>query len=158
MVTIRSVYDEHEHERGCTFGNPTMTQQHFKDECDINRIMSRYQELGTPLVDPMIQCRAEPMFGDYSNIPTLQEAQNKLIEANEMFMSLPSSLRKRFGNDPIAFVEFCQDEGNVDEMRELGILPKLYFDEGGREYYFRNGTPVYTGNSRQNEPEVKTEA
>lgn len=158
MVTIRSVYDEHEHESGCTFTNPTMTQQHFKDECDINKIMQRYQVLGTPLVDPMVQPSGEPLFGDFSDLPTLQEAHNKLIEANEMFMSLPSSIRKRFGNDPIAFVDFCQNEENVAEMRELGILPKLYYTDTGSEYFFRDGQPVFTGNSKQIELEVKTEA
>lgn len=147
-VEIRSRFDGHERPAGFRSENPTMTKQEFKTECDINVIMDRYQVMGTPLIDPMTMRSGEPMFGDFSEIPNLQDAQNKLIEAENMFMQLPSKIRQKFDNNPIEFVNYCQKQENVGEMRELGILPKLHYREDGLEYYFRDGLPVYTGNRK----------
>ena len=43
----------------------SMTQQHFRDECDINSIIRRYQKTGF-LVDPLTPGTAEPMYGDFA--------------------------------------------------------------------------------------------
>ena len=153
-VVIRSVYDGHEHERGFESVNPTMTQQHFRDECDINNIMARYEQTGL-LIDPLTaRSGGSPIFDDFSDIPDLMTAQNKLIEAQQMFELLPSRIRKDFDNDPVKFVEFCQNPDNEDKLRDYGILPTIYTREDGMQYYFRDGVPVYLS---KNEPEVKTE-
>jgi len=47
---------------------------------------------------------------------------NAVLEAREMFESLPSSVRRRFGNDPAAFLDFVGDEENRDEMEKMGLL------------------------------------
>lgn len=155
---IRSIYDEHERPKGFVSVNPTMTQQGFKDECDINVIMAHYEK-NEFLIDPMTPRTAgEPLFGDFSDIPDLMTAQNKLIEAQEMFDLLPARIRKDFDNDPVAFVEFCQDPANEEKLRDYGILPKIYTREDGMKYYFRDGMPVFIPS--ENEPsktEIKTE-
>ena len=150
-VVIRSVYDGHEHERGFESVNPTMTQQHFKDECDINHIMARYEQTGL-LIDPLTaRSGGSPIFDDFSDIPDLMTAQNKLIEAQQMFEQLPSRIRKDFDNDPVKFVEFCQDSANEDKLRDYGILPKIYTREDGMQYYFRDGVPVFIPKNEQSD-------
>lgn len=142
-VEISSVFSHHK-VAGYKSELPSMTVQSEKNACDINVIVDRYLNHEIPMVDPMKVRSGEPQFGDFSDIPDLQTAQNKLIEANEMFMELPAKVRKRFDNDPTLFVEFVQDyENNKDEMVELGILPKVYKKADGSEYYFRDGLPVY---------------
>lgn len=142
-TVIRSVYDGHEHERGFESVNPSMTQQHFKAECDINVIMARYEQTGL-LVDPLIAGQGgTPLFDDFSDLPDLMTAQNKLIEAQQLFESLPSRIRKDFDNDPVAFVEFCQNPDNEDKLRDYGLLPKIYTRADGMRYYFRDGQPYY---------------
>lgn len=141
-VEISSVFSHHT-VRGFESVSPSMTVQSEKNACDINVLMDRYLNHEIPLVDPMRMRSGEPQFGDFSDIPDLQTAQNKLIEANEMFMELPAKVRKRFDNDPTAFIDFVQNPDNKAEMEELGILPKVYKREDGVEYYFRNGLPVY---------------
>jgi phage internal scaffolding protein len=108
---------------GITFTDSTMTQQHFKDECDINSIMSKYEKTGL-LVDPLQVRRGYPNFGDFDDLPDYQTSQNMLIEANDMFMNLPSSIRKRFHNDPGELLAFVSDEKNRDEAVKLGLVPK----------------------------------
>lgn len=61
-----------------------------------------------------------PQYGD---IPAIeyQEALNIIIAAEDAFAELPSSIRKRFNNNPEEFLEFVQDPDNLEEARKLGL-------------------------------------
>lgn len=98
---------------------PSMAQQHFKDECDINLIMSRYQRTGILTENPG---SLRPLFGDFSNVSDFQSAQNAILDVNDSFMSLPSSIRARFNNDPGYLLDFLSDEVNRDEAISLGLV------------------------------------
>lgn len=93
-----------------------MTQQNFKEECDINNIMAKYRVTGTAP-----QHSRRPIAGDFANLPDYQEALNTVIEAEKAFMSLPSQTRERFHNDPGRFVAFCQNPENADELVQMGL-------------------------------------
>lgn len=94
------------------------TRQEFKDECDINRIMSRYLTSGElPSV-----AQLAPQYLDVSAGHNYQEAMFFVAQAQSLFNQLPSALRTRFGNDPKQFVDFCSNDKNRDEMQELGLL------------------------------------
>lgn len=96
-----------------------MTQQQFKDECDINNIMAKYEATG------LVRVRETYMRGEYadlSNAPDYQTALNIVIRAQDSFDALPASLRKRFSNDPEEFLAFVHDPKNEPEMRTLGLL------------------------------------
>lgn len=112
---------------GIQFDQPSQTLQSFKDDADINCIIARYQNTGV-LVDPTVPVTRTPQFGDYSEMPTYQEAQNVIVAANNAFNSLSSKIRERFGNDPAAYFDFVRNlkEGS-DEYAEaisLGIVNK----------------------------------
>lgn len=112
---------------GITFEQPSQTLQSFKDDADINCIIARFQNTGV-LVDPTVPVSRTPQFGDYSDLPTYQEAQNVIVAANNAFNSLSSKIRERFGNDPAAYFDFVQSlkEGSDDyaEAIRLGIIDK----------------------------------
>lgn len=93
------------------------TKQSFKEECDINTIMARYQSTGEM---PNLDVRA-PQYLDVFGMD-FQAMQNQVLEAQALFMELPSKLRTRFGNDPGQFLEYVADPQNHAEMRELGLL------------------------------------
>ena len=99
---------------------PSMTQQHFADECDINKIMAKYQRDG--LVTHVAKYQGK--YDDYTVMPDFQTALNTMKEAEEMFLSIPSEIRREFENDPGKFVEFATDPENIDKMREMGLAPK----------------------------------
>ena len=102
---------------------PSMTQQQFRDEADINTIMARYQKTGV-LVDPLTQATRKPMFDDFSELGDFRDHQQAVIDAQELFMQLPSKLRARFSNDPAELLQWLSNPVNKDEAIELGLMSK----------------------------------
>lgn len=95
----------------------SMTKQEFSAECDINNVMKRYQKSG------VIEHRSsyEGRYGDFLDAPDYQTAANAIIAADEMFASLPSTVRREFDNDPVRFLEFVHDPKNEDRIYEMGL-------------------------------------
>lgn len=64
-----------------------------------------------------------PMFGDFSTAPmSLQDAYNRILEAQAGFADLPSNVRARFGNDPMQMIAFLNDPANRVEAEKLGLV------------------------------------
>ncbi len=92
------------------------TQQHMRDECDINKIMSKYAKTG--YVDHVSRHGGDYGFAD---AVSFHEAMNVVTKADQMFADLPAEARRRFAGDPGLFLEFVQDDENHAEMVELGL-------------------------------------
>jgi phage internal scaffolding protein len=92
-------------------------QQAGAHELEISYIMDRYQKTG--VLPELI--KKDPEYADYSAVPDFLEAHAIVDKAYEQFESLDSHIRKRFENDPAQFLAFCNDPGNLDEMRTLGL-------------------------------------
>lgn len=93
------------------------TQQSMAAECDINNIMRQYEQTG--LIAHVNQYEGE--YGDFTDVVDYQTACNVVMMANEMFSTLPSTVRARFQNDPSAFLAFVDDPANKEEMVKLGL-------------------------------------
>lgn len=97
--------------------NSLVTDQSFKDECDINTIMARYQSTGAlPVLNS-----AEAQWLDVTGMD-FQGHMDAIIEAQNLFDQLPSAIRDRFGNDPAAFLDFTSDSKNTVEIAKMGLL------------------------------------
>ena len=114
-IKIHSAYDRPK-SNGIVCG-PGKTEQAHKKQTDINYILEDYRRSG------LIKHAAKNK-GVYDDVPAVdfQEAMLLVTNAQNMFMELPSDMRKRFGNDPGAFLNFVQDPGNKQEMARMGIL------------------------------------
>ena len=99
------------------FTSPSRTKQSFRDECDINNILRKFNVTGQ-----LPAGSVQPQYGDFSGITDYQSALNAVMEAQDSFLALPAKIRSRFDNDPALFVEFASDEANKDEMKALGLL------------------------------------
>lgn len=97
--------------------DPSKTVQAEKDNCDINVIVRRF---GITKQLPMSSVRP-PQYGDYEAVGDFREAMNAVREARENFMAMPSGIRRKFGNDPQSFLEFCSNPENVEEMVKMGL-------------------------------------
>lgn len=81
--------------------DPGHTRQEFQEECDINNIMSRY--LKTGILPDLI--REDARYGDFSDVPSYQEALERVAFAQTQFNALPAKLRAECANDPALFLE-----------------------------------------------------
>ncbi|EDR7338959.1 TPA_asm: hypothetical protein GBY79_00130 [Salmonella enterica subsp. salamae] len=115
---IYSRYDRPKRD-GVTFNMPTLTQQHFARECDINEIIKRAITTGdTAIFTP--QQRAA--YYDCTIYEDYQQALERIADIEDDFASLPSHVRKEFGNDPDAYVAFMTDPANFEKAVKLGLL------------------------------------
>ena len=89
-----------------------------------HNIMAKFQQTG--VINHAAKHQASYCEADGT---TFQEAMNIVIEAQEAFSDLPSSLRSRFGNDPAAYLNFVSNEENHPEMERLGLLNRAYAEE-----------------------------
>ena len=107
-----------EHDRVYTpIDGESLTESYHKDDCDINRIMKKFETTG--VIEHARQFGGQ--YGDFMGAGDYHAAMNSILAAQEMFDTVPAKLRARFGNDPAAFLEFVQDPENADQLVELGL-------------------------------------
>ena len=103
-------------ETGLKCLDPSLTQQQFRDESDINNIVDRFMKTGH-LPDPV----SMPQYVDYEGVFDFQSAMNVVRQADENFMRMDAKVRSRFHNSPQEFLEFFANPENQDEAVRLGL-------------------------------------
>ena len=104
-----------------SFSGPSLAKQSFKKECDINHIMSKY--LKTGLIEHVAKYNGkygESLPADFE----YQDACNAVLEAQDIFMSIPSDIRRKFNNDPAEFLEFVNNPENIEKMYDMGLAKR----------------------------------
>lgn len=96
-----------------------LTQQQFKEECDINEIVRRFGLTGEMPSDLRM-----PVSGDFTGVTDFHTAMNLVRQAEEEFMRMPAEVRERFAHDPGKLIAFCEDGSNLEEAIKLGLVPK----------------------------------
>lgn len=97
--------------------DPSLAQQHMRDETDINIMVARFQRTGLPEVPPAL-----PGVQDFVDVHDFRSAMQAVIDAQRAFGDLPSATRERFGNDPGRLLDFVADSSNHDEAVRLGLV------------------------------------
>ena len=128
------------------------TKQSFKDETDINKILRKAQKAGTL---SHLQ-RHGAVYADFSDVPDLLTAHNRIKQGQEMFSELPSEVKKEFGNDMFAFFEYVNDPANAGNLAEK--LPELAQPGRQRPSVRRSAATEANPAMRSAEPEVVAEA
>lgn len=94
----------------------SLTQQHFKDECDLNLIMER--AIGTGELPP----QRPSFYGDFADVADYQSLNEKMLSAQREFDNLPANIRDRFYNNPANLIAFMGDSSNIPEAIALGLV------------------------------------
>lgn len=120
------------------------TLQNFKDECDINNIMKKFERTGM-----LNHAKAfEGGYGDFTDTPVdFQEAMNIVLRAEEMFATVPAKVRKEFDNDAGKFLSFVEDPANLERCRELGLALPVEEPAAPMKVEVVNQPPAEPGNS-----------
>ena len=96
---VRSAYmfdtDAVSNETALDTGEDAVTQQCFKDECDINILLAKFAVTGQ-LPDNV----RVPQFVDFEEAFDFQSSMNVIRAAEEAFNAMPAEVRDRFQNDP----------------------------------------------------------
>jgi len=123
-IFIRSAYnydpDQASIEAGLSCPESTLAKQSFAEEADINTIVRRFNLTGELPKNVEV-----PEYADFEEIYDYHSAMNVIAKAHESFDSMPANVRARFQNDTGAFVDFCNDPKNINEMVDLGLAVKL---------------------------------
>ena len=133
------------------FPEETMTKQSFREECDINNIMAKFQVTGMATHINEHQ----PQYG-FATSHQFFESMQIVAKANTMFEELPSSIRAKFRNDPAQFLDFVQDPNNAEELREMG-LAKRTEPQKPKTPPSLEGEPKKSAATSEEAPEVKEE-
>lgn len=119
-MQIRSRYALGDPVKGLEFTQPSLTQQQFKDECEIESLLKAHnlsQVMG--IVNNHGQ---QPLYGDVSDIPDFHDAQNHVARATEYFEGLPSDVRSRFNNSLSEFLTTLNNPDAREALTEMGVL------------------------------------
>lgn len=98
-----------------------LVEQCHKDDCDINKIIGRYDRHG--VLNTVNE--AKKWYGDFTEVNEFQQAQELVAKGKTYFEELPSEVRNKFRNDPGNFLEFASDPRNNKEMVKLGLATEI---------------------------------
>lgn len=124
---------------GLTCKTPSKTSQEFKDEVNINNLLKKYtaqaQVMGVP-VSELLPKLGSAAYGDMTNLGDFMDMENKRAQLTQLFESLPSDVRRKYGDRLEGFVLALNDSTEYRYLAEKGILNKGEVDE-----YFKAATP-----------------
>ena len=122
-VFLRTPYnydkDAASNESGLHCEDASLAQQHYKEECDINTILEKFNITGM-----LPENTLSPRYGDFTGIGDYHTALNRVIAAQDEFEALPAQIRAKFNNDPAQLIEFLENSENRPEAEELGLVEK----------------------------------
>lgn len=94
---------------------PSTTQQHFKDEVDVNHIIDRYTATGE-----LTHVQGAPgLYADVSTAEEYQDLMNNLLAVTRAFEALPDDQRQRYGT-PEAWMAAALDKSVEDGILDQG--------------------------------------
>ena len=79
---------------------PSLTHQSFKDEVDVNQIVTRHQDTRAPLPSPQL------VYQDVSELTDYRDALDNVMAVQSVFSKLPSASRSYFHNDAANFLDW----------------------------------------------------
>jgi len=123
-VFVRSAYnydtDLASAESGLNCQDVSLAKQSFAEEVDINTIVRRFNLTGELPHDVRV-----PEYADFEGSFDYHSALNAIAAAHESFDAMPAAVRARFQNDAGAFVDFCNDPANIEDMIKMGLAVKV---------------------------------
>lgn len=95
------------------------TQYQYKDECDVNKIIQRYNQTG----EFYHMRKTEPVYRDMTAID-FEFMNNEIAKMEETFMQLPVEIRARFHYSTQEMLAFLDDDKNRDEAEKIGLIER----------------------------------
>lgn len=97
--------------------------QSHKESCDIQYIMERFAN-----GDATALSKVQGLYGDFTTVPTsLNELQNRVLDAERLFYQLPVETREKFEHNPSLFYSSIGSESfneilGIDMAKENPVV------------------------------------
>lgn len=101
-----------------TSDKPSLTDESYKDYCDISLMIERFKVNKIPPRTVDIAYGYSPTAEDVTN------AQMLLAEVKSNFEGLPSSIRDEFGNNVQNYLDYISDKSNLKDCYERGLIDR----------------------------------
>lgn len=98
------------------FENPSLTDQSFKQECDIGFIIENFVKTGT-------QPDSTMNFMDCTTVKSYEESMQLVAEANSNFENLPAKIRDEF-KTVTNYLAYISDVKNLKDSYERGLIDR----------------------------------
>lgn len=95
---------------------PSMTDQQYKESCDINFIVNQYVKQGIPIPQSPVS---------YADLTSVEDYENSLMVVSQYktaFELLPAEDRERFDGKVENYLAFICDSNNLRESYEKGYI------------------------------------
>lgn len=94
-------------------------------DSDLNVLVERFGIKDGSIIPASLGVTDPRYYGDFTDMPDLKEALDRVRLAEELFMTLPAKLRTRFDNSPWKLNDFITNTDNIEEGIKLGLLKKV---------------------------------
>lgn len=95
---------------------PSLTDQQYKQECDLNFIVNQYVKTGTPIPQSPVS------YADLTSVEDYQDALLTVSTYKTAFELLPAEERERFEGKVEKYLEFIVNPANLKESYEKGYV------------------------------------
>lgn len=124
-IKIRKAFDRERsslpfHNEDGELLEPCLVEQHHSDDTLIQNILKKYDKTG---VFYHVN-QAQASYQDNTPFNEYQDMFDKIKAADANFAALPSHIRAEFNNNTGEFLEFVNNDNNLDKMQEMGLIPK----------------------------------
>lgn len=119
MLTVITTRENGTKRVSLTLEKESRVEQSHRQRTNINSIVAKYKKTGK--LPPTSRV---PRYGDFSKFGDFHELQNKIVAAEDAFMTLPAEVRKMFANDPGGLIDFLNDPENRAEAQRMGLIEK----------------------------------
>lgn len=117
MVKFTTQYQSYERKIKSS-DKPSLTDESFKDECDISLMIERFKVNKIPPKTVNIS------YGYSPTVEDLQNAQYIMAETKSNFEALPSKIRDEFGNEVSNYLAYISDKANLRDCYERGLIDR----------------------------------
>lgn len=117
MVKFTTQYQTYERKIK-TSDKPSLTDESFKDECDISLIIERFK------IHKIPPRTVDIAYGYSPTVEDIQHAQMLLAETKTNFEGLPSKIRDEFGNNVENYLAYISDKANLRDCYERGLIDR----------------------------------
>lgn len=96
-------------------GGRRLVKESEREATNINHIVERWRRTG------VVEIPGRPQFGDFSDSISFHECQDRVAQARQAFMALPSSVRRICDNDPGRFLDLAYTEEGRELLADAGM-------------------------------------